>query len=47
MLIDEVEIILKAGHGGPGRVSFNPGQKSGPNGGAGQLFSKGLGICCG
>lgn len=35
MLIDEVEIILKAGHGGPGRVSFNPGQRSGPNGGNG------------
>lgn len=35
MLIDEVEIILRAGHGGPGRVSFNPGQKAGPNGGNG------------
>lgn len=35
MLIDETEIILKAGHGGPGRVSFNPGEKSGPNGGNG------------
>lgn len=35
MLIDEVEIVLKAGHGGPGRVSFNPGKKSGPNGGNG------------
>lgn len=35
MLIDEVEITLKAGHGGPGRVSFNPGKKSGPNGGNG------------
>ncbi|MDO8573277.1 MAG: GTPase ObgE [Candidatus Daviesbacteria bacterium] len=35
MLIDEVEIILRAGHGGPGRVSFNPGQHSGPNGGNG------------
>lgn len=35
MLIDEVEIILKAGHGGPGRVSFNPGKKKGPNGGNG------------
>ncbi len=35
MLVDEVEIILKAGHGGPGRVSFNPGKKAGPNGGNG------------
>ncbi len=35
MLIDEVEITLKAGHGGPGRVSFNPGKKKGPNGGNG------------
>ncbi len=35
MLIDEVEITLKAGHGGAGKVSFNPGQKAGPNGGDG------------
>lgn len=35
MLMDEVEIILRAGHGGPGRVAFNPGQHSGPNGGNG------------
>src|SRR3972149_785477 len=35
MLIDEVEITIKAGHGGPGRVSFTPGKKSGPNGGNG------------
>lgn len=35
MLIDEVEIILRAGHGGPGRASFNPGKKAGPNGGNG------------
>lgn len=35
MFIDEVEIILKAGHGGPGRVSFNPGRYGGPNGGNG------------
>ncbi len=35
MLIDEVEIILTAGHGGAGKVSFNPGQKAGPNGGNG------------
>lgn len=27
--------MLKAGHGGAGRVSFNPGQRSGPNGGNG------------
>jgi GTPase len=35
MLLDEVEIILKAGHGGPGKSSFNPGKKGGPNGGNG------------
>lgn len=35
MLIDEVEITLKAGHGGAGRVSFNPGKKKGPSGGNG------------
>lgn len=35
MLLDEVEITLKGGHGGPGRVSFNPGKRSGPNGGNG------------
>lgn len=35
MLIDEVEITLKSGHGGAGKVSFNPGQKAGPNGGNG------------
>lgn len=35
MLLDEVEIILRGGHGGPGRASFNPGQHSGPNGGNG------------
>lgn len=35
MLIDEVEIMVKGGHGGAGRVSFNPGQHSGPNGGNG------------
>lgn len=35
MLIDEVEITLKAGHGGAGRVSFNPGRYGGPNGGNG------------
>ncbi len=35
MLIDEVEITLKAGHGGAGKVSFNPSKKGGPNGGNG------------
>ncbi len=35
MLIDEAEIILKGGHGGPGKVSFFPGFKSGPDGGNG------------
>jgi len=35
MLIDEIEITLKAGHGGAGKVSFYPGQKSGPDGGNG------------
>lgn len=35
MLIDEVELVLKGGHGGPGRVSFYPGFKSGPDGGNG------------
>ncbi|EKD90995.1 MAG: hypothetical protein ACD_30C00052G0013 [uncultured bacterium] len=35
MLIDEVNIILKGGHGGAGKVSFYPGEKSGPSGGNG------------
>lgn len=35
MLIDEVEITLKAGHGGAGKASFYPGFKSGPDGGNG------------
>lgn len=37
MLIDEVEITLCAGHGGPGKVSFVPSrnQKGGPDGGNG------------
>lgn len=35
MLIDEVEITLRAGHGGPGKVSFLPGSRSGPDGGNG------------
>lgn len=35
MLLDEVEITLKAGDGGPGRVSFGKMLKSGPDGGNG------------
>jgi GTPase len=35
MLIDEVEITLKAGHGGAGKVSFYPKLKAGPDGGSG------------
>lgn len=35
MLIDEVEVILRAGHGGAGKVSFFPGKKAGPDGGDG------------
>lgn len=35
MLIDEVDLIFKAGHGGAGRASFYPGKKSGPDGGNG------------
>ena len=35
MFIDEVEIDLKAGNGGPGKVSFFPGKHSGPDGGNG------------
>lgn len=37
MLVDEVDLILKGGHGGAGRVSFIPGknQKGGPDGGNG------------
>jgi len=35
MLIDEAHIIFRAGHGGPGRVSFFPGETSGPDGGNG------------
>lgn len=41
MLIDEVEVVLKAGKGGPGKVSFLPGLHSGPDGGNG---GKGGGI---
>lgn len=44
MFIDEVEITLKAGSGGNGKVSFFPGKKSGPDGGnggnGGNLFVK-------
>jgi GTP-binding protein len=37
MLLDEVSITLRAGHGGPGKVSFVPSrnQKGGPDGGNG------------
>ncbi len=35
MFIDEIELILKAGDGGRGIVSFFPGKKSGPDGGNG------------
>lgn len=35
MLIDEVDITLKAGHGGAGKVSFYPKEKAGPDGGNG------------
>lgn len=35
MFVDEIELTLKAGKGGDGRVSFFPGKKSGPDGGNG------------
>ncbi len=35
MFTDEIEISLKAGDGGPGKVSFFPGKHSGPDGGNG------------
>lgn len=35
MFIDEVDIIIKGGHGGAGKVSFGPGKYSGPDGGNG------------
>lgn len=35
MLIDEVEVTIKAGNGGEGVVSFGKGGKSGPDGGNG------------
>lgn len=35
MLIDEAEVILSGGHGGPGKVSFGKMMGSGPDGGNG------------
>jgi len=35
VLIDEIEVSIKAGHGGVGKVSFGPGLRSGPDGGNG------------
>ena len=35
MFIDEIEITLKGGDGGPGKVSFLPGLHAGPDGGNG------------
>ncbi len=35
MLIDEVDIVIKAGHGGPGRISFHSKKGAGPDGGNG------------
>jgi GTPase len=35
MLVDEIEIIIKAGDGGHGSISFGKGSKSGPDGGNG------------
>lgn len=35
MIVDEAEILFKGGHGGPGKVSFFPKEKSGPDGGSG------------
>ncbi len=35
MLVDEVDIIIKAGKGGAGKVSFGPGRFAGPDGGNG------------
>lgn len=46
MLIDEIEISIKAGHGGKGLVSFGKMAKSGPDGGNGgrgaDLYVKGV-----
>lgn len=35
MLVDEVDIVVKGGHGGPGRVSFRKKKGGGPDGGDG------------
>lgn len=35
MLVDEAEIIIRGGHGGPGRVSFKGKKSGGPDGGDG------------
>ncbi len=35
MLVDQISLTLKAGHGGAGRVSFFPRAKAGPDGGNG------------
>ncbi len=35
MLVDEVEVVFQAGDGAPGKASFYPGYKSGPDGGNG------------
>jgi GTPase len=35
MLIDEVDITIRGGHGGPGKVSFGKVMRSGPDGGNG------------
>lgn len=35
MLIDEVEVVFKGGHGGAGKVSFGKMKRSGPDGGNG------------
>lgn len=35
MLVDEIEITVRGGHGGPGKASFFPAAKAGPDGGDG------------
>lgn len=35
MLIDEVDVTFEGGHGGAGKVAFNPGRFGGPSGGNG------------
>lgn len=35
MLLDEVQLTFRAGHGGAGKVSFRPGKQGGPDGGNG------------